>query len=114
MPKRSSRAALSLLVVAGLILVGAGYLAWQHFQTPSAVATRGMAAGSVVSSTPSGADVTLTVGYVAGGQRLQANGTVSAAAFDQQGKVVWVCFNPASPKETVLRLPMDPLCANGG
>lgn len=111
MPKPSPRVLLPILVV---IVLLAGVLVWRHGQQSSSVATRGMAAGSVVSSTPSGADLQLKVRYVARGRELETTGTVSAAAFSQQGKIVWVCFNPADASQTVLRLPMDPLCANGG
>lgn len=111
MPKLSPRFLLPLLVV---VLVVAAFLVWRHEQQPPAVATRGMAAGTVVSSSPSGSDLSLTVRYVAAGRPLETTGTVPAAGFAQQGKVVWVCFNPSATSETVLRLPMDQLCANGG
>lgn len=111
MPKRFFSIALPVVLLVALLVA---YFAWRHFSTPSTVSTTGMASGSVISSSTSGADLELNVGYVARGQRLQTTGTVSAAEFDQQGKVVWVCFNPSAPADTVLRLPMDPLCADGG
>lgn len=111
MPKLSPRFLLPVLVLLALLV---GVLVWRHVQQSSVVATRAMAAGTVVSSTPSGSDLSLRVAYVAGGRQLETTGTVPAAAFAQQGSIVWVCFNPAETAETSLRLPMDPLCANGG
>lgn len=111
MPKLSRRLLLPVLV---LIVLLVGLLVWRHVQQSAAVATRGMAAGTVVSSSASGSDLSLTVTYVADGQPLQTTGTVPAASFAQQGKIVWVCFNPADTSQTTLRLPMDQLCANGG
>ncbi|WP_291521616.1 hypothetical protein [Branchiibius sp. NY16-3462-2] len=108
MPKLSPRLLLPVLV----LLVGV--LVWRHVSQPAVVATRGMAAGSVVSSTPSGSDLSLRVAYVANGRSLETTGTVSAAEFSQQGRIVWVCFNPADTSQTTLRLPMEQLCANGG
>lgn len=110
MPKLSPRLLLPVLALLALV----GFLVWRHMQQPSSVATRGMAAGTVVSSTPSGSDLSLRVTYVANGRALETSGTVSAAEFAQQGKIVWVCFNPADTSETTLRLPMEQLCANGG
>ncbi|MFC6715028.1 hypothetical protein [Branchiibius cervicis] len=111
MPKLSPRSLLPALV---LLLLLVGVLVWRQVHQTPQVTTRAMAAGTVLSATRSGADVQLTVEYVASGRQLQTTGTVPAAEFSHQGKIVWVCFNPASASETVLRLPMDPLCANGG
>ncbi|PWJ26341.1 hypothetical protein ATK17_2498 [Branchiibius hedensis] len=110
MPKLSPRFLLPALV---LLLLLVGLLIWRQ-HSASKVTTTGMAAGTVVSSTVSGSDLSLTVAYVAGGRQLETTGTVSASSFSQQGKVVWVCFNPADTSQTTLRLPMDQLCANGG
>lgn len=110
MPKLSPKVLLPALVV---ILLVVGLLLWRQHSSAK-VTTTGMAAGTVVSSNASGSDLSLTVAYVAGGHQLQTTGTVPAASFAQQGKVVWVCFNPADTSQTTLRLPMDQLCANGG
>lgn len=104
------RVALPLLLLVALVV---GYLVWRHAQ-PSPTTTSAMAEASVVSSAGDGDSLRLTLRYVARGRTLTTTGTVPAAEFARQGKVVWVCFDPRATDQTRLRLPMDPLCADGG
>ena len=102
------KAAIGLVVIAVII----GY--WWHLKHPAHVTTMGMAAGTVVKTDGSGDQLDLTVDYTVDGHRHQTTGSVDAARFRADGKVVWVCYSPKSPADTDqtrLRLPTDPLCA---
>lgn len=80
--------------------------------TGSGNAATGMTLGTVRTSDaqPEGR-LELTVGYVVAGAQRTLTGRVSGAAYEGQGKTVWVCFEPADPAHAYLRLPMDDLCS---
>ncbi len=72
-----------------------------------------MALGTVTVTTnrPEGDVSRLTVRYDVRGRLRSTTGSVDTAAYEAQGRVVWVCFDPEKPGTTRLRLPLDPLCS---
>lgn len=98
---------------AGLIVIAiiVGY--WWHLKHPDEPKATGMTAGTVVETQSSDGQLELTVAYRVDGSRHETSGAVDAQRFRTDGKVVWVCYDPAEPGDTDathLRLPTDPLC----
>ncbi|MBD2760836.1 hypothetical protein IEE94_15150 [Yimella sp. cx-573] len=96
------------LLIAGLVLLlAAGASWWWQGRTPT---PRLMTDGSVTASQPDGDSLKLTVKYSADGAQRTATGTVNKAAFEWQGRTIWVCYEIDDPSAATLRLPYDPWC----
>lgn len=84
-----------------------GFWWWQQSQQPT---YRSMTDGTVTEQKTDGSALVLTVKYRAGSAEHSIKGRVDKAAFDWQGRSVWVCYDPDEPTDASLRLPYDPLC----
>lgn len=94
-----------------VILALVAWIGWRQFFPTSDKPSDGMAAATVSAERPVGASrVELTVRFTINGVNRTAKHEVDAAAYRDQGKVVWVCFKTNDPSKNRVRLPLDPLC----
>lgn len=104
------RPRLALVVGLVVLLAFGGWTVWRHLQQPAGPA--GMASATVIAQHSAGERVELVLRYQAEGRSYTARHGVDAAAFREQGKVAWICFerDDPGPDHTRVRLPLDPLC----
>lgn len=105
-------AVIALIVAVAMIVAAVVQFRSTVSSTGSGNAATGMTLGTVrTSDVQSKGRLELTVGYVVAGAQRTLTGRVNGAAYEGQGKTVWVCFEPADPAHAYLRLPMDDLCS---
>lgn len=96
-----------VVLVAAVLLV----LQWWQGRGPSGPARPGMAPATVVSQHSAGnGETDVTARYRIDGTAHTITGSVGTTAFRQQGRIVWVCYQPGHPTDASLRLPQDDLC----